>query len=119
MMDPADVLKLFLPEGVLKYFDIKDAGKNNEVVKVTFEEKNVVPDIPEEYRGRNLISKGFKKIVVNDFLIRGQKAELIFLRRVWQIEGVDTLLKRNIEICAPGTKLEKEFASFLKVFDRD
>ena len=118
-MDPTDVLKLFLPEGVLKYFDIKDAGANDKGVKVTFEEKNIVPDIPEGYRGRNLVSKGFKKIVVGDFLIRGEKAELIFLRRVWQIEGVDTLLKRNIEICAPGTKLEKEFASFLKVFDRD
>lgn len=117
MMDPTDALKLFLPEGVVEYFDIRNAEKKNDGVEMIFEEKNIVPEIPREHHGKKLSSKGFKKIVVNDFPIRGEKSKLIFLRRVWKIEGVDELLKREIEICAPGTKLEKEFASFLKVFD--
>jgi len=117
MMDAADALKFFLPEGVLGCFDVKNVEKKKEGVEMMFEEKNVVPEIPKEHRGKRLTSKGFKKIVVNDFPIRGKKSKLIFLRRVWKIEGVDELLKRKIEICAPGTKLEKEFASFLKIFD--
>lgn len=114
MMDAADTLKFFLPEGVLGCFDVKNAGKGKEGVEITFEEKNIVPEIPKEHRGKGLSSKGFKEIVVNDFPIRGKKAKLVFLRRVWKIEGVDRLLKRKIEICAQNTKLEKEFASFLK-----
>lgn len=114
-----DLLGAFLPEGILEWFDVKDIEKNEEEIKVIFEEKNIVPEIPEEYRGRRLISKGFKKIIVNDFPIRGRRTELIFLRRVWQIKGVDTFLKRDIKLCAPGTKLEKEFADFLKDFHRN
>lgn len=113
-----DLLETFFPEGILKWFAVKDFEKSEEEIKITFEEKNITPELPEEYRGKKLISKGFKKIVVNDFPIRGRKTELIFLRRVWKIKGVDKLLKRDIGICAPGTKLEKEFADFLKDFHR-
>jgi len=46
-------------------------------------EKNIVPEIADEYRGRKLDSKGFKKIVVNNFPIHdGQKTKLVFLSRV-------------------------------------
>ena len=40
-------------------------------------------------------------------------------RRSWKFEGVDKWLKREIDICVSGTKLEKEFADFLKEFDGD
>jgi hypothetical protein len=36
-------------------------------------------------------------------------------RRVWQIEGVRELYRKQIpEIIFPGTKLNREFADFLK-----
>ena len=114
-----DLLEVFLPDGVMEWFDVKAIEKDEREIRVTFEEKNIVPDIPEEHRGKNLISKGFKRIVIDDFPIRGKKARLIFLRRVWKIEGIDRLLKRKINLCAPGTKLEKEFASFLKDLHRN
>jgi hypothetical protein len=41
------------------------------------------------------------------------------MRRSWEIEGTNCLLKRDIQICFPGTKLEKEFASFLKELYRE
>jgi hypothetical protein len=113
-----DLIGLFLPEGILEWFEIKKFEKNDKKIRITFEEKNIVPEIPEEHRGKNIISKGFKKILVDDFPIRGRKTELIFMRRIWQIEGVKNLLKRNIELCAEGTNLEKEFASFLKELSR-
>ncbi len=116
-MDP-DLLSLFLPKGILEWFIVKNIEQHGETVRVTFEEKNLVPEIPEKHRGKKISSKGFKELLVDDFPIRGRKTELLFLRRSWEIEGVEERLKRNISLCAPGTKLEKEFADFLKEMDR-
>lgn len=112
-------LEVFLPEGILEWFEIKEIEKDEKVVRIIFEEKNIVPPIPSEYAGKRVISKGFSKFVVDDFGIRGKKGELIFMRRAWEIEGFNHLLKRDIQICFPGTKLEKEFASFLKELYRE
>jgi hypothetical protein len=56
---------------------------------------------------------------VKSKVFKGRKGELILKRRCWKFEGVEKWLKREIDICAPGTKLEKEFANFLKEFGGD
>ncbi|NCQ12001.1 MAG: hypothetical protein GW809_07655 [Bacteroidetes bacterium] len=112
-------LEVFLPEGILEWFEIKEVEKDEKVVRIIFEEKNIVPTIPGEHAGKRIVSKGFSKLIVDDFGIRGKKGELIFMRRSWEIEGSNHLLKRDIQICFPGTKLEKEFASFLKELSRE
>ena len=112
-------LEIFLPEGILEWFEIKKIEKDERVVRIIFEEKNLVPPIPSEHVGKRITSKGFSKLVVDDFGIRGKKGELIFMRRSWEIEGTNYLLKRDIQICFPGTKLEKEFASLLKELYRE
>ena len=109
-----DLAKIFLPEGILEWFDLKGIEKTNKSVRIILEEKNIVPEIPSEHQGKKVISKGFKKIIIDDFPIRGKKGELVILRRSWHIEGSDKLLKRDIKLTAIGTKLEKEFADFLK-----
>ena len=114
-----DFLEFFLPNGALDWFEIKNIEKTNEKVKIILEEKNLVPEIPEEYRGKRIISKGFKELLIDDFPIRGRKTELLFLRRNWEIEGAGKRLNRDIRFCADGTKLEKEFADFLKGFPGD
>jgi len=111
-------LEFFLPEGTLEWFDIKNIEKTSEKMRIILEEKNIVPKIPEEHRGKRVISKGFSELLIDDFPIRGRKTELLFLRRSWEIEGTSKRLKRNIRLCAEGTKLEKEFADFLKELDR-
>lgn len=112
-------LELFLPDGCLEWFDVKDMEKTTEKIRIILEEKNLVPEIPEEHKGKKVISKGFSELLIDDFPIRGRKAELLFLRRSWEIEGTGKRLKRNIKLCAEGTKLEKEFADFLKDFPGD
>jgi len=112
-------LEVFLPEGILEWFEIKEIEKDEKVVRIIFEEKNIVPPIPSEHVGKRVVSKGFSKLVVDDFGVRGKKCELIFMRRSWEIEDSRHLLKRDIQICFPGTKLEKEFASFLKELSRE
>lgn len=113
-----EFLSIFLPEGVLEWFDIKHIDQNKQRIQITFEERNIIPPFPKAHQGKRVISKGFKDIFVDDFPIRGKKTQLLFRRRVWQIEGEKTLLKRNIDLSAPGTSLEKGFAAFLKELDR-
>lgn len=107
------LLELMLPEGVFEWFDLTDSSRTEEVLSVTLTEKNI-PPLPPEDTGKHVESKGFKDITITDFPIRGRRVLLTFRRRYWQMEGQDRLLKRDIILCAPGTQLEKEFASFLK-----
>lgn len=116
-----ELAELFLPEGILEHFEY--AGyerKSKEEIKpygeitIILEEKNVVPQLPEEYRAKKVRQKGFKEIRVDDFPIRGKKVKLLLKRRIWQIEGVEKLYKQEIMATYPGTKLEKEFAIFFE-----
>lgn len=114
-----ELLGYMLPKGVLEWFDITAVEVTELVFRITLEEKNEVPVLSEEHRGKRITSQGFKPIIIDDFPIRGRKTELVFLRRVWRAEGVKELIKRDILIQAPGTKLEKEFAAFLKEIHRN
>ena len=109
-----ELAELVLPEGILKYFEYTGYKKENKEITITLIEKNVVPPLPEEYRERRVSQKGFKENTVNDFPIRGKKVKLLFRKRMWKIDGVEKLYQRKIEVLHPGTKLEKEFAAFLK-----
>ena len=37
---------------------------------------------------------------------------------MWKFEGVEQMLKREIKLTKENTKLEEEFAAFLKELDR-
>jgi len=112
-----NLIEFFLPEGITEWFEIKNIERNDKKVRITLEEKNIVPEIPEEYKGMQIISKGFNELLIDDFPIRGKKSELLVLRRSWEIKGVGKRLKRNLSLYAKGTRLEKEFADFLKELD--
>jgi len=107
------VLEFILPLDSLQWFDIIDATKTNEQINIILEEKNI-PPLPDNYNNETILSKGFKEITISDYPLRGRKTLLTFKRRRWKIEGKDKLLKRDIKLTAEGTRLEKEFADFLK-----
>lgn len=110
----------FLPEGLKGYFDIESFEKSDRCFRIVLVEKNVVPeDLPEEYRGKKITNSVLNSLTIDDFPIRGRKGELILKRRSWKFEGIEKMLTRKIELCAEGTKLEKEFADFLKELDRE
>ena len=112
------ILELFLPPGTMQWFDIIEGTGTDKEVCIILEEKNFPPILPE-HENKQISSKGFYDITITDFPIRGRKAVLTFRRRRWQVEGETKLLKRDIDLCAPGTQLEKEFADFLKDASRD
>jgi len=110
----------FLPEGLEGYFNIESFEKSERHFRIVLVEKNSVPEyLPEEYRGKKIINSVLNNLTIDDFPIRGRKGELVLKRRSWKFEGVDKMLTRKIELCAEGTKLEKEFANFLKELDRE
>ena len=108
-----------LPTGLSSWFKVERYEKTELVFRIWLTEMNLVPEqLPAQYRGKKVVNTYTREITVDDFPIRGRKAELLLYRRIWQIEGTDILLKRDLEITAPGTKVEKEFAVFLKELDR-
>ena len=106
-------LELFFPQGIFEWFDLVDSRKDESNMIVTFQEKNI-PPVPEEYKNQKVEARGFNDITITDFPIRGRTTTITFKRRYWQIEGRTGYLKRDIKLNFPGTKLEKEFADFLK-----
>lgn len=107
-----------LPSGTLEWFDLTDSRGTQTNLHVTLTEKNNPPLTPE-LQHRKVESKGFKDITITDFPVRGRRLTLTFRRRYWQVEGMSSYLKRDIPLCAPGTGLSVEFASFLKGASRD
>lgn len=105
------ILSFFLPEKTLLYFDIVGGGRTDTLITVTLEEKND-PPIEDRHRGKPIRSKGFYDITISDFPARGRRVDLTFRRRRWQVG--DEVLTRHIPLAAEGTRLEKEFADFLK-----
>lgn len=115
MTTEQSILQLIFPADIFTWFDVVNGTKDDKLVAIVFEEKNI-PPLTEV--GQKVTSKGFTDITINDFPIRGRKTLLTFRRRYWQIEGQKELLKRDIKIRFPGTQLEEEFALFLKAGSR-
>lgn len=108
-----------LPEGLEGFFEIECYEKNEKVFRIILLEKNIIPELSEEYRGKKVINTVIKPFTIDFFPIKGRKGELVLKRRLWQFEGIGRMLKRDIDICVEGTHLEKEFAIFLKELDRE
>jgi hypothetical protein len=117
-MNAQELFWEFLPNGLQDYFDIKGCEKTAKEFRVVLFEKNSPGEVPEKYRGKRILDSTLDEITIDDFPVRGRKGILVLKRRSWKFEGVDEWYRRDIKITAPGTKLEKEFANFLKELDR-
>jgi hypothetical protein len=114
-----DLIWALLPDGLEGFFDIESYEKTDQVFRIVLMEKNIIPELPEKYREKKVVNTVIKPITIDYFPFKGRKGELILKRRMWQFDGVSEMLKRDINIVVPGTKLEKEFADFLKEMDRE
>lgn len=109
-----------LPQGLQGFFDVESFEIKDTHFRITLTEKNIVPDpLPPQYQGKKIINTTLKPITIDTFPLRGRKTDITVKRRRWTFEGVDELLMRHLELRAEGTKLEKEFAAFLKELDRN
>ena len=120
------LLSLFLPEGLLTYFDvvgfdkkpIKDPLYVNRLI-IYLEEKK---EIPEAYKNHHYKASGFMEPrVIDDYPIRDNLVSLSLKRRRWDVLVDEKWIKvsRSWEdFIAQGTRLSKEFAAFLKEGNR-
>ena len=114
-----DVFWSMLPEGLEDFFDLDGYEKTSSKFRLILKEKNIIPaDLPEKYQGKKVIDTTLNNIIIDDFPIRGRKGEILLKRRSWKFEGADEWFKQEVKLTEKGTKLEKEFAAFLKELDR-
>lgn len=111
-----DILKLLLPAIIIENFELTSYKTTAEVMHLYLQEIN---QIPKEFEGQKLESKGFfEEITVQDFPIRGHKVFLHIKRRRWFSHTLGKVVYRNWDLVADGTRITKEFASFLKELNR-
>ena len=118
-MNEHALLWTFLPDGLEEYFDVESFEKDEQRFRIILVEKNILPtEMPPEYHGKKVINTVLNEIVLDDFLIRGLKSEIVLKRRWWKFEGVPRMLMRSLDAIHPSMKFSKDFASFLKELDR-
>jgi len=101
---------------MLDYFDVISSEKTEEGYWISLLERDFHPT---EYLGHKLSSKGFyEEVTIKDFPIRSKACYLKIKRRRWLNESLDKVVSRNWDLVAEGTRMTKEFASFLKAVHR-
>ena len=114
-----EVFWSMLPEGLEDFFELDGYEKTSNKFRLILKEKNIIPaNLPEKYQSKKVIDTTLNNIIIDDFPIRGRKGEILLKRRSWKFEGADEWFRQEIKLTEKGTKLEKEFASFLKELDR-
>ena len=111
-MDSKDLLKHFLPEGILDYFELTEVKTTKDKLTIVLEEKSL---LPKEQSHRKLHSKGFYPVVdIQDFPIRKKACFLEVKRRRWVDIDTGEIFSRDWDLVAKGTRMTSEFALFLK-----
>ena len=105
-----------MPDGLLVYFTLSNHKFDQETLHSYLEEKNL---IPEEHSGPKILSKGFfEPVTIQDFPIIGRNVFLHIKRRRWLNLETNKAVHRNWDLVAQGTRITKDFASFLKEIGR-
>ena len=106
------VLSLFLPQGILDYFEIVDYSDRGSYYIICLEE---LPEKPSEYSSRPLVSKGFfPEVVVTDFPARNRTVYLKIRRRHWEDKTIGKIYSRDWHLVTEGTRITAELGAFLK-----
>jgi len=115
------ILSLFLPEGILDYFDIVDyqtesTGKDlfTKGLTLFLEEKKI---LPEEYKAYQIKASGFMESrEIDDFPIRDMLVKLNIKRRRWDviIKGKQQKVSRDWNLVVQGTRMSEDYSAFLK-----
>jgi len=111
-----ELLPLLLPEGMLNYFEITKVEQLDDSFILNLSEVNTKPEL---YMYDNLHSKGFyDPITIQDFPLRGKPCYLKVKRRRWLNIDTGTIVMRDWDMVARGSRMTVEFATFLKELNR-
>ena len=111
-----ELLSLVLPSGLVEFFDLDKVNSLSDGHHLYLSQKNIAPLGLESHK---LESKGFfDEITLRDFPLRGRACFLHLKRRKWLDHTSGKIVFHEWEEVAKGTRLTKEFAAFLKEFNR-
>jgi hypothetical protein len=109
-----DLSRYILPEEIFTYFLLYKVEELENRLHFYLDELN---DLPEEYQGEDMESKGFhKETVIKDFPLRDKPLYLHVRRRRWMNRSTGDVVSRDWKLVASGTHYTEGFASFLKEF---
>ena len=113
------LLSYFLPEELLQHFEILkieelgDLATKKDIIQITLEEINTVPNgyDPVDYE-----SKGFYPFKsIQDFPIRGKALYLVIKCRRWRNKlDKNKVIYNDYSFIAEGSRLTNELSTFLK-----
>ena len=119
------ILSLFLPAGILDYFDLVDYQTNSTDQKlftkgltIFLVEKAIVPD---EYIDASAKASGFMEArEINDYPIRDMLVKLNIKRRRWSVwvDGKQQKVSRDWNLVIKGTRMSADYSAFLKEISR-
>ena len=116
------LISLFLPDGMLDYFEITDFKRSDSGQKV-YDKKLVIyltekKQIPEEYKEYTYKSSGFMAArEIEDYPIRNMLVTLSIKRRRWDVTIDNKVVKVSRDwnkVIKQGTRITQEFSDFLK-----
>jgi hypothetical protein len=118
-----EMLKYFLPTGLLEHFTITKVEEQVEKassemrIQIEIEENN---EIPKGYDSKEYESKGFYPVkIIQDFPIRGKAVYLAIKRRRWRNKEDKSEIHSDYSFIAEGSKLTQDLSDFLKGRGRD
>jgi len=107
-----ELIKLILPTEIFEYFEFLKLEVIENNVHAYLDELDIKP---EGFEKEKMLSKGFHtESVVQDFPIRDKPLYLHIRRRRWLIESSGKVISRDWNTVAKGTRMTKDFATFLK-----
>ena len=119
------LLSLFLPDGLLDYFDIVDYQTNSTHQELFTKGLTIFlvekPIVPEEYGDASAIANGFMEArEINDYPIRDMLVKLNIKRRRWEvvIDGKKKKVSRDWDLVLEGTRMSEDYSAFLKEISR-
>lgn len=113
------LLSYFLPEELLQHFEILkieelgDLATKKDIIQITLEEINTVPN---GYDSADYESKGFYPFKsIQDFPIRGKALYLVIKCRRWRNKlDKNKVIHNDYSFIAEGSRLTNELSTFLK-----
>ncbi len=111
---------LFVPEEILKHFDVINLHEQSGVILIDLEEKGDVDHIPKEivHQGKVVHNGWYNSIEIQTYPAQGKEVFLKLKRRRWKFAGDNHSYGNDYSFCNEGTKATKEFGVFLKEIGR-
>jgi hypothetical protein len=112
-MEINQIIKIIVPEEILKYFELNDVKEKSQCYEFYLEEKEEL--VPSSLQGETVVLDGFcNPLSILSFPIKMKPVYLVIKRRRWKPKGGGTHYSNEYDFTHPHIKATKEFAAFLK-----